>query len=172
MTTCSASGPGRRWQKLSARTNSSSLIHFRRSTSWRCMRPIWPTGPPNASQPSLRKYQKISDIETRSAERRCDQRVEVRDGVGLGPDAHLAGIPERVVLGVDDGLSFPEDLQAIPAGLDRERVPGLRSHLAARPLDLSAAPVHHAVQVDVVLERVGARDVVVVGIAVPEDEPA
>src|SRR6266545_543851 len=74
MTSCSASGPGRRWQKLSARTNSSSLSHLLRSTSWRCMRPIWPTGPPNASHPSLRKYQKISDIETcwSSADRASD----------------------------------------------------------------------------------------------------
>src|SRR5690242_8237497 len=64
MASCVASGPGSRWQKLSARTNSSSLIHFRRSTTSRCIRPIWPMGPPNASHPSLRKYQKISDIET------------------------------------------------------------------------------------------------------------
>src|SRR2546422_1492312 len=55
MASCSASGPGRTWQKFSARTNSSSSIHFCRSTTCRCIRPIWPTGPPKASQPSLRK---------------------------------------------------------------------------------------------------------------------
>src|SRR5438128_866798 len=62
MASCSASGPGRTWQKFSARTNSSSSSHFCRSTTCRCISPIWPTGPPKASQPSLRKYQKSSLI--------------------------------------------------------------------------------------------------------------
>src|SRR6266545_847832 len=91
MTSCSASGPGRRWQKLSARTNSSSLIHLLRSTSWRCMRPIWPTGPPNASQPSLRKYQKISGIETCWDSEGC---ASARFGSPSSTPAHLA--PTRV----------------------------------------------------------------------------
>src|SRR6267142_6659991 len=62
MASCSASGPGSTWTKFKARRNSSSSIHFSRSTTWRCIRPIWPTGPPKASQPSLRKYQKMSAI--------------------------------------------------------------------------------------------------------------
>src|SRR5579884_2416480 len=64
MASCVASGPGSTWQKFKTRTNSSSEIHFRLSTICRCIRPIWPTGPPKASQPSLRKYQKISCMET------------------------------------------------------------------------------------------------------------
>src|SRR6266511_1399087 len=93
MTSCSASEPGRRWQKLSARTNSSSLIHLLRSTSWRCMRPIWPTGPPNASQPSLRKYQKISGIETCCDSEGC---ASARFGSPSSTPAHLA--PTRVAV--------------------------------------------------------------------------
>src|SRR2546430_6448519 len=64
MASCSASGPGSTWQKFSARTNSSSSSHFCRSTTCRCISPIWPTGPPKASQPSLRKYQKRSEEHT------------------------------------------------------------------------------------------------------------
>src|SRR5689334_21781265 len=48
------------WQKLSARRNSSSEIHFRRSTTSKCINPIWPTGPPKANQPRRKKYQKTS----------------------------------------------------------------------------------------------------------------
>src|SRR6266508_5858516 len=57
------------------------------------MRPIWPTGPPNPSQPSLRKYQKISDIET------CwgsEGFASARFGSPSSTPAHLA--PTRVAV--------------------------------------------------------------------------
>src|SRR4051812_33238170 len=63
MASCSASGPGSTWQKLSARTNSSSPTQRRRSTQSRCIRPICATGPPNASHPSLAKYAQSSRSE-------------------------------------------------------------------------------------------------------------
>src|SRR5690349_13310673 len=136
MASCVASGPGSKWQKLSARTNSSSPIHLRRSTTSRCIRPIWPMGPPNASQPSFRKYQKISGIETRAAarctpawldaasstrpspQRRHGEPVELGDRVRLRPDPDLAGVLKRVVRRVDHLLAIERDDETIAAHTD------------------------------------------------------
>src|SRR5258706_2695426 len=79
---CWASGPGSRVQNLRAWRNCSSSIHFRSSTSVRCIRAICPAGPPKLRNPIFVQTRVASPNDGRSAggiERRREpgeQRVE------------------------------------------------------------------------------------------------
>src|SRR5437660_1573086 len=98
--------------------------------------------------------------------------VELDDGVGLGPDAELSGVLEAVVVRVDHLVAVEEDLNVVADHLHRQLVPHAGGDLAVPAIEADAAPLDHVVEVDVVLERVGARDVVVVLVLQAPDDSA
>src|SRR2546425_1250743 len=96
--------------------------------------------------------------------------VEVDDTHGLGPQTELARLRERLVVGVDDLVAIEEYLEAVPVRLDRQVVPDATLHCAVPTGELDALAFHDVIEPDVVLERVGAGDVVVVRVLEAEDE--
>ena len=74
-----------------------------------------------------------------------------------GAEQHLA------VIGDGDPLAF---------GAKAETVPFVGSHLQIGPSQLFAATVDDAIEADVILERVGARHIIVVGICEPHRDAA
>src|SRR5215470_10794759 len=82
------------------------------------------------------------------------QIVELDDRIGLGPDAELARVGERRVVGVDDLLPIEEDLEVISLGLDREVVPLSGSDLPIPARELAPVALDHVVEAHVVLQRV------------------
>src|SRR5438128_10802047 len=100
------------------------------------------------------------------------QVVELDDRVRLCPDAELPGVLERIVVLVDHLLAVEENLDVVADHLHRELVPGARGDLAVPAGELHAAALHGVVEVDIVFERVGAGDVVVVRVLGTPDDPA
>src|SRR6266849_10360803 len=99
------------------------------------------------------------------------QVVELDDRVRLRPDAELPGVLERAVMVVDHFVAVEEYLDVVADHLHRELVPHARGDLAVPAGELHAAALHGVVEVDVVFERVGARDVVVVRVLETPDDP-
>src|SRR3954469_22509412 len=100
------------------------------------------------------------------------QIVELDDRVRLRPDAELPGILERGIVIIDHFLAVQEHLDVVAHHLHCQVVPYARGHLAVPARELHAAAVHGVVEVDVVLQRVGARDVIIVRVFQPPDDPA
>src|SRR5436190_3844497 len=74
--------------------------------------------------------------------------VEVDHRVGLGPDADLARLRERLVGGLEHFLAVEGDHEAIALGLDLVVVPDPGLDLAAPALDLLALAVLDVVEPD------------------------
>src|SRR5207253_10755903 len=104
--------------------------------------------------------------------RRGRQIVKLDDRVRLGPDAELSGVLERAVMVVDHLGAVEEDLDVVADHLHRQFVPRTRRNLPIPAGEAVSFPFDDMVQVDVVFERVRSRDVVVVGILDPPDDPA
>src|SRR5207247_10093936 len=98
--------------------------------------------------------------------------VEHSVGVGLGPHTDATGTTERAVVRVDPLRAVPVHLDMVSLELDPQLVPDARCDLPAPIGELDPASVLHVVEADVVLERVGARQIVVVLILVSEHETA
>src|SRR5688572_24095489 len=98
--------------------------------------------------------------------------VEGRDRVGLGPKPDLPGVREGRVARVDDLLAVPVNDEMITPRLCPQLAPLVCGHLPAPARDLLTLSIPDVVQPDVVLQRVRACHVVVVLVAVPEDEAA
>src|SRR5258708_25308524 len=96
--------------------------------------------------------------------------VELDHGVGLGPEADLPGIFERLVLRVEDLVAVVPDDEVVARGLHLERVPRVLGDLDALVQERSSLAPHGVVDRAVVFIGVPARDVVVVGVLVPPDE--
>src|SRR2546422_550138 len=92
--------------------------------------------------------------------------------VGLGPHTDATGTTERAVERVDPLRAVPVHLHMIPLALDTQLVPDARCDLPAPVGELDPASVFHVVEADVVLQRIRAREVIVVLILVPEHETA
>jgi hypothetical protein len=96
--------------------------------------------------------------------------AEGRHAVGLGPDADATGAADVVVAEIDVALAVERDADLRAGELDPQRVP-----LAARDrridvLEGLADAARGVVERDVVLERVGASDVVVVAVLPAPDD--
>jgi hypothetical protein len=61
--------------------------------------------------------------------------------VRLGPQRHLAGTGERVVLGREQRLAVIGDAEVIALGLQRERVPDSGATLTSTPANCSRFPL-------------------------------
>src|SRR5207237_1201669 len=90
--------------------------------------------------------------------------VERGDAVGLGPHADRAAAGDVVVVHLDIGLAVEGHLDALAAKYDAKRVPLFGGDRRIDVLERLAAAGRGVVERDVVLEGVGARDVVVVAI--------
>src|SRR6266436_1350002 len=98
--------------------------------------------------------------------------VELDDRVRFRPHAEFASIGEGRVVRVDDLLAVIEDLDVIADHLHGQVVPDAGLDLPVPSVESDALAFHDVVQVDVVLERVRPRDVVVVRVLEPPDDPA
>src|SRR2546427_3156474 len=105
-----------------------------------------------------------------SAERLGTQVIEIGDRIRLGPHTDLPRLRERRVMGVYHLVPVERHHEVVATRLDAELVPRPTRHLPAPSHDLPPAPVLHVIQVHVVLEGVGARQVVVVLVLIAEHE--
>src|SRR6266849_1172799 len=105
-------------------------------------------------------------------QRRRGQVVEINDRIRFGPEADSPWIREGFVLRIDYFLVVKEDLEVVAFGFHRQVVPDAAGDLAIPPREFSPVPFHHVVEANVVLERVGADDVIIVRVLEPEHESA
>src|SRR5689334_16029582 len=88
--------------------------------------------------------------------------VEAGHAVRLGPERDASGRTERAIGRGMERLSVERDGELVAFGPKAKRVPRAGSHLDVRGCQLLAATLHDAVETDIVLQRVRAREVVVV----------
>src|SRR5262245_47233319 len=110
-------------------------------------------------------------ISTRRGDR-VHEIVERRDAVGLGPEAGRAGSRDAPVLEIDVKLAVQQHVDALSGELDSKRVPGVGRHRRVDVLDGVPLAAGGVVERHVVLERVRARDVVVVAVLPAPDDAA
>src|ERR1039458_274986 len=123
-----------------------------------------------------------ADLESRPTLLPCNAEiVEVRDAVGFGPQANLAGLAERGVQHLEQAPVIEIDAEQRTPKLHLQHAPLIQRHgmfhaeafrRRASRLERRALSVLNLVQDDAVLQRVGAHDVVVVRIAVAEHQPS
>src|SRR5215208_8338461 len=101
-----------------------------------------------------------------------DEVVEQGHTVSLGPHPDLARVLERFVTPVQRALAVQHHGEVIPLKIDAQGVPLISSDSHPRSLRFGTPPVDRVVDRHVVLERIGARDVIVIGIPGPPDQPA
>src|SRR6266850_6289394 len=123
-------------------------------------------------RPAARRAKATRDPLMCTSLRLGDEVVERDHRVGLGPESELAGRRERGVVLVDDLPAVEKHLDMIADVLHGQLVPRAARDLAIPVAELTAPALDHSVQANVVLERVGARDVVVVCVLEPPDEAA
>src|SRR5579872_52839 len=107
-----------------------------------------------------------------SGQRPDGDAVEIGDAVGLGPQRHFPAVSDGSVLGREELLAVEGDGETAAFGLEREAVPRAADDLEISPGELLALPLHHPVEADVVFERIGARDVIIVRRLQADDDPA
>src|SRR5882757_1238171 len=98
--------------------------------------------------------------------------VEPRHAVGLGPQRDFAGTVERAVGMAEQRLSVERDREAISLGAKGQRVPDAACDLGVGSRKFLAAAADNAKEMDVVLKRVRARDVVIIAIDQSNDHAA
>src|SRR5262245_8201 len=98
--------------------------------------------------------------------------IKDRHAVSLRPDADLAGILEGLIVPVERLLTVEAHGEVTPLELDPQRVPLVRGDFHVRSLLLGTAPVDRVIDRDVVFQRVGTGDVVVVRILGAPDQSA
>src|SRR5437667_4580830 len=97
--------------------------------------------------------------------------VEATDRVGFGPQSYPPGT-EGAVDGGDDLLPVEVSGEFVAGGLSAQFVPGSGADSALSLADRVACAIAVPVEVDVVLQGVGAQDVVVRLVYDPEDQPS
>src|SRR4029434_1955460 len=90
--------------------------------------------------------------------------VEQRYAVRLGPDADRAGAGDMIVFHLDVRLAVEWHAELLAGELHSQRMPGVARNRRIDVLERSATAVLRIVQRHVVLQRVGARNVVVVSV--------
>src|SRR5207249_6909104 len=97
-----------------------------------------------------------------------EQRVRVR----LGPHPDATGTTERTVVRINSLRAVPVHFHMISLVLDAQLVPAARCDFPAPVGELDPASVLHVVEADIILQRIRAREVIVVLILVAEHETA
>src|ERR1700737_2909399 len=94
--------------------------------------------------------------------------VEMRDAVGLGPQRHAAGGRDRRIGRAVEALAVEEDFETAAACDKPQFLPFAGGPLGIGAGELAAPAAPPPIGAYIVLESVGAHDVVVVGIAEPD----
>ena len=92
--------------------------------------------------------------------------------IGLGPDASTAGAGDMAVVQLDVALAVQRNRDMRSGKFDTQGVPRGRSHWRIDVLDGLTTATLDVVQRDVVLQRIGAGDVIVVGAFPAPDDAA
>src|SRR6202008_1427927 len=98
--------------------------------------------------------------------------VEYGDAVGLGPYADRARAGDVRIVQLDVALAVERNSDVRADELDMQHVPGVRGNRGVDVLDRDAPAVLGVIERDVVLQRVGAGDVVVVPVFPAPDDAA
>src|SRR6185295_16558283 len=98
--------------------------------------------------------------------------IETRHAVGFGPERDPARAREGPVGRGEQRLAVERDGEPLAFGAETEPVPFAGRDLEVRTFELLAPAFEHAVEADVVLERIGAHDIIVVRIAEPDGDAA
>src|SRR5258708_9939699 len=98
------------------------------------------------------------------------QIVERNNTVGFRPQPNLAG-GKGPVVGIDQGLAIEVADDVVPFGDHSQSMPLVGGDLHFRILELYPLSIHHSVETEIVLERVGADNIVASWIAESEDQP-
>ena len=88
--------------------------------------------------------------------------VEIGDAVGIGPQRHFPGLRDGPISRGEQLLAIKCDGEAVALGLQRERVPFIGRDLGIGARKLLALALYHPVKAHIILERIGARDVIVI----------
>src|SRR5258708_8178904 len=98
--------------------------------------------------------------------------VEQRDAVGLGPHADRPGARDVIVVELDVWLAVEDHADARAGEFRAQGVPGVPRHRRVDVFDRDAPAALRVVQRHVVLEGIGARDVVAVAVLEAPDHAA
>src|SRR5467141_4229430 len=88
--------------------------------------------------------------------------IKQRHAVRLGPHAHCARAGDVVVVHLDVGLAVEDNADPLARELHAQRVPGVAGNRRIDVFQRVAPSVRRVIERYVVLQRIGARDVVVV----------
>src|SRR4051812_3631509 len=100
-----------------------------------------------------------------SAKRSDHEEFEARYAIGFRPQRDLSG-PREGRIGVRQQLlAIERDREAIALRTERQGMPIAGAHFDVRTGEFLAPSLHDAVEADVILERIGPREVVVVRIS-------
>src|SRR3954469_21697487 len=98
------------------------------------------------------------------------QSIEARHAVGLGPQRDPAGFGKALVGNAEQSLAVVSDGEPVALGAQAERMPLLRGHFQICAAELFAPAIDHPVEADVILQRIGAGDIVIVGVPQPHHD--
>src|SRR4029078_12714300 len=91
--------------------------------------------------------------------------IETGPAVGFGPQRNLSGASKGLVAGTVQRLAVKGDGEPVTLGPQAKGMPFVRRYLDVGAFELFALALDHAIESDVILQRVGAHDVIVVSIA-------
>src|ERR1019366_5700026 len=98
--------------------------------------------------------------------------IEARYAVGLGPERDLARARDGQVARGEQLLAIEGDREPLAFRPQAELVPLVRRDPGVHASELFAPAINHAIEANIVLERIGAYHIVVVGIAEPDGDAA
>ena len=90
--------------------------------------------------------------------------------VGLGPDPHPPGLGEGPIGRREQHAPIERYLEPVTHSPKRERLPSVARHPCIRTGELDPATIDNTIEPDIVLQRIGADDVVVPRVPVPDDQ--
>src|ERR1035437_8782568 len=98
--------------------------------------------------------------------------IEARYAVGLGPERDLARARDGRVARGEQLLAIEGDREPLAFRPQAELVPLVRRDPSVHASELLAPALDHSIEANVVLERIGAHHIIVVGIAEPDGDAA
>src|SRR5260370_151603 len=98
--------------------------------------------------------------------------IKPRYTVGLGPERDLACAGKGAVGRGEQLLAVKRDREPLTLRPQAKLVPRVGRDLGVGAFDLLAPALDHAIEADVVLERIGAHDIIIIGVADPDGDSA
>ena len=99
------------------------------------------------------------------------QVIEVGVGIGFRPKTHSSRLGEGLVVRVNYGLPIPEDGEVAALRFNSQFMPNTTGHWAIPTGKLLAVAVDDLVEPDIAFQGVRSRDVIVVLIVLPKENP-